>query len=254
MLEIENLSVGYNRRAVLEGVNLTVAPGEVLVLAGPNGGGKTTFLKAVGGYEKPLAGRVLLNGQDVQGMKKRERAEMVGFVFQGQGAVWPFSVEETIAQGRFPYRGVFGAEKPNDQSAVEKAIQAAGLDALRHRSVTELSGGEYQRVLIARAMAQEARVMILDEPVNNLDPKYQFMVMDLIRSMAASNMAVLVSLHDLNLAGLYGDRIAFVHRGRIAALGTPAEVLRKDILSSVYDITDAYIDKLGGMGASAAPP
>ncbi|MDR3335347.1 MAG: ABC transporter ATP-binding protein [Treponema sp.] len=235
-LELENLTIGFRDKVVLQDITLTVKPGELVALAGPNGGGKTTLLKTIGGFIPPLAGQVLLDGKNIDTMGKREKAENISFLFQNTTTLWPFTVEETIAQGRFPYRGAFGAETTADRYTVERAIKAAGLKGFEARPITELSGGEFQRVLIARAMAQEARLLLLDEPANNLDPKYQFMIMSLVRSMADSGIGALVSIHDLNLAGLFADRIALVTQGTIAALGKPDEVLRQDILSEVFDI------------------
>ncbi|MFP3090135.1 ABC transporter ATP-binding protein [Treponema sp. TIM-1] len=235
-LELENLTVGFRKKPVLSGISLGVRPGELLVLAGPNGSGKTTLLKTIGGILSPLAGRVLLDGRDTALMGKREKAGQISLLFQGTSPGWPFTVQELIAQGRFPYRGIFGAEHPGDQKAVAQAITAAGLLGFEDRPVTELSGGEFQRVLIARAMAQEAKLLLLDEPANTLDPKYQLMVMTLLRSITGTGAGALVSLHDLNLARLYADRIILIGNGTIAALGPPPEVLRKEIIGRVFDL------------------
>ncbi|MDR0588945.1 MAG: ABC transporter ATP-binding protein, partial [Spirochaetaceae bacterium] len=180
-LELENLTAGFRKKPVLAGVSFAIKPGELVALAGPNGSGKTTLLKTIGGILKPLAGRVLLDGGDTASLGKQEKARRISLLFQGTNPDWPFTVQEIIAQGRFPYRGIFGAEHPGDQRTVAQAITAAGLGGFEDRPVTELSGGEFQRVLIARAMAQEAKLLLLDEPANTLDPKYQAMVMTLIR-------------------------------------------------------------------------
>jgi iron complex transport system ATP-binding protein len=145
-----------------------------------------------------------------------------------------------VAQGRFPHRGLFAVEEPADRDAVARSIKAAGLSGYESRVVTELSGGEFQRVLIARAMTQEAPIILMDEPINNLDPKYQFIVMDLVRNLARSGLSILMSLHDLTLANAYADRVALVAGGRLAALGRPGEVLREDTLTSVFEIPPGY--------------
>jgi iron complex transport system ATP-binding protein len=231
---LENLTVGFGKKPVLTGISLRIMAGELLVLAGPNGSGKTTLLKTIAGILKPLAGRVLLDGRDTASMGKREKAGRISLLFQGTSPGWPFTVREIIAQGRFPYQGIFGAEHARDQKAVAQAIKAAGLSGFEERPVTELSGGEFQRVLIARAMAQEAGLLLFDEPANTLDPKYQFMVMTLIRSITGTG--ALVSLHDLNLARLYADRIVLLGDGKIFALGKPPEVLREETLAEVFDL------------------
>ena len=239
-LQAENLSVGFKNKTVLEHIQFAAHTGELLVLAGPNGGGKTTLLKTLGGFLKPLDGKVLLEGRDIQGMKKREKAEGISFLFQGAGSAWPFTVKEFIAQGRYPYLGLFAREAKTDIGLMEKAIHAAGLENYRDRPITELSGGEFQRTLIARAITQESSLILMDEPVNNLDPKYQLMVMDLIRSLTETGITVILSIHDLNLARLYATRVALIANGAIAALGPPAEALREDILIAVYDIPPKY--------------
>ncbi|MDR2633459.1 MAG: ABC transporter ATP-binding protein [Treponema sp.] len=235
-LKLENLKIGFTHQVILSDMSLSVEPGELLALAGPNGGGKTTLLKTIGGLLKPLAGRILLDGKDIQHMGKKEKAGNISFLFQSATPDWPFTVQEAVAQGRAPYRGIFAAETALDKEATTRALMTAGLSGFEDRRVTELSGGEYQRVLIARAMAQEARLLLLDEPANNLDPKYQYMVMNLVRSLIQRGLSALVSLHDLSLAGLYADRIALVHQGGIAALGKPEEVLREGILAQVFGI------------------
>ncbi|MDR2484881.1 MAG: ABC transporter ATP-binding protein [Treponema sp.] len=235
-LELENLAIGFKHKPIIRGLALTVKSGELVALAGPNGSGKTTLLKTIGGLLRPLSGRVFLDGKDIAGMGKRERAGRISFLFQGNASDWPFSVEEIVMQGRFPYRRFFSSDRASDRRAAERAILAAGLAGFERRLVTELSGGEFQRVLIARAMAQEAKLLLLDEPANNLDPKYQYMVMNLVRSMANSGQAALVSLHDFNLASLYADRIILVNKGKAAAIGKPAEVLQEGILNDVFGI------------------
>jgi iron complex transport system ATP-binding protein len=274
-LELRNLSAGYpggrgysggrdhagggfraagrTGRPVLEGISFSVKAGELAVLAGPNGSGKTTLLKTAGGLIPPLGGTVLLGGRDGASLKRRERAAYTAFLFQGALPSWPFTVREFIAQGRFPRTGIFGAGDGEDREAVEDALREAGLRGFEERPVTELSGGEFQRVLIARAMAQGAALLLLDEPCNNLDPKYRLAVMDLIRGMTRRGTAVLMSLHDLALAQRYADRIILLHRGGIAAMGTPGETgetgvtgvtLGEDVLERVFEVPRATIHSL----------
>jgi iron complex transport system ATP-binding protein len=243
-LELEQLSIGFGKKAILSDLTLAFKPGELIALTGPNGSGKTTLLKTIGGLLKPLAGTVMLDGRDITLMGKREKALKISLLFQSATSDWGFTVEEMVSHGRFPHHAFFtrGAAKnaePTaglDKSIVEKAMRSAGLSGFDHRVVTELSGGEFQRVLIARAIAQEAGLLLLDEPANNLDPKYQYMVMNLVRSMTAFGRVAIVSIHDLNLASLYADRIMLVGKGGLVAMGKPGEVLREDILEAVFGI------------------
>ncbi|MDR2534449.1 MAG: ABC transporter ATP-binding protein [Treponema sp.] len=236
ILKLEKLSIGFKQKTIINELTISINAGELIALAGPNGGGKTTLLKTIGGLLPPLRGRILLDGKAPSTMSKRERAEQISFLFQSASSDWPFTVEELIAQGRFPYQGLFRADTASDQKSIAQAIQSAGLTGYEQRRVTELSGGEFQRVLIARSMAQEAKLLLLDEPANNLDPKYQYMVMNLVRSMTNAGQTALVSIHDLNLASLYADRIILLTKGNVAAIGTPAEALRENILQEVFGI------------------
>jgi iron complex transport system ATP-binding protein len=242
LLELRDAAVGYQGKTVLTGLTLSVNRGEVVVLAGPNGSGKTTLLKTAAGVIAPKAGTVTLFGKNATGMNRRERAGKTAILFQGTLINWPFTVEEIIKQGQFSQRNFWGSlgknknRRENAENAARRAILEAGLSGYEERLVTELSGGELQRVLIARSIAQGAELLLLDEPVNNLDPKYQNAVMDLVRQMTRRGRGVLVSLHDLNLAALYADRIAFVSQGRIAYTGTPAEILTTETLEQVYGI------------------
>jgi iron complex transport system ATP-binding protein len=170
-------------------------------------------------------------------MTKPEQAAASAFLFQNTPMAWPFTVRETVAQGRFRRLGWFGLETAADREAAEAAMEAAGLAGCGDRRVTELSGGELQRVLIARAIAQAAGTLLLDEAVNNLDPRYQVLIMEMIRAMARRGAAVLISLHDLNLAALYGDRILLLSRGRAAALGVPPEVFTAGTLREVFGLS-----------------
>ncbi|MDR2417940.1 MAG: ABC transporter ATP-binding protein [Treponema sp.] len=261
-LELERLSIGFGKKTILSGLSLSVKPGELIALTGPNGSGKTTLLKTIGGLLKPLAGTALLDGRDITLMSKREKAMKISLLFQSATSDWGFTVEELVNQGRFPHHGFFkrGAAQNTGQTAVldkaivGKAIRSAGLSGFEHRAVTELSGGEFQRVLIARAMSQEAGLLLLDEPANNLDPKYQYMVMNLVRSMTAFGRVAIVSLHDLNLASLYADRVMLVGKGGLVAMGRPSEVLREDILEAVFGIPLVIAPHIHDSGIQAVFP
>jgi len=245
-LELRGISAGYNtggrNRVVVRNVDLSVSEGELLVLAGPNGSGKTTLIKIAGGLLTPLEGKVKIDGKEPGRMKPKARAAYTAFLFQVRDSPWPFTVRETVAQGRFFRRGWFGAENREDREAVNAALEKAGLLPLAERPLTELSGGELQRVYIARCMAQEAAFLLLDEPENNLDPKYSFLIFSLLHDLVKEGRGAIVSLHDLRLASLFADRIALLSLdGSICALGTPEEVLTEEKLSRVYGLNPELV-------------
>jgi iron complex transport system ATP-binding protein len=226
---VEKLSTGYQDRAVLKDLSLELREGELLVLAGPNGSGKTTLLKTIAGLIKPRSGRILIRGRDLGTLPSRERAALLAFLFQESGPRWPFTVEELASQGRFRSRAA-----PGDREALGEALKASGLLGFEDRPVTELSGGEFQRVLIARALFQGAPLLLLDEPANNLDPRYQNMVMSILKTLTTRGLSALVSLHDLNLAALYADRVALLSGEGLRALGVPKEVFAPELLEEVF--------------------
>jgi iron complex transport system ATP-binding protein len=201
----------------------------MLVIAGPNGSGKTTLLKTAGGILKPLAGKVFVEGRDGLFLSKKEWALYRAYIFQAAFPSWPFTVYETVWQGRYLRKDKGG------KIAVERAIEAAGLSGFEDRPVTELSGGEYQRVLVARAMAQEAKLLILDEPCGSLDPGYRDMVMGLLKKMIAEGAAAIVSLHDLDLAVRHAGRAALLYGGQIRASGAPGEIFREENLRGIFE-------------------
>lgn len=233
-LETRELRVGYEKRIILGPLNLSLGSGELLVLIGPNGSGKTTLLKTLAGLLSPMGGEVLLEGKSLSQFASFARSKKIAFLPQNSSVSWPFTVEELVAQGRFPYRRWFGSESQADKDAVEEALDRACLRELRHRLATELSGGELQRVLIARSIAQRSRILLLDEPVSQLDPKFQITVLDLIKNLTQVGFAAIASVHDLNLAALYADRIALFSEGSLLALGKVQEVLREDLLLRAF--------------------
>jgi iron complex transport system ATP-binding protein len=257
-LELSGIYAGYNRKqkgqsepadaagsVVLRDINLSVRAGELLVLAGPNGSGKTTLLKTAGGLLPPLKGKVMINGKEISGMKPRERAARTAFLFQGRDSPWPFTVRETVSQGRFARQGWLGGETGEDREAVAAALEKADLSGLAERPITELSGGELQRVYIARCIAQGAAFLLLDEPENNLDPKYAFMILTLLADLAAEGRGAILSLHDLRLASRFAHRIALLAiDGTISSLGPPAEVLTGENLGRVYDMPAELVRSL----------
>ena len=237
MLEIQSISVQYRQRTVVDQVSLAVPRGEVLAIIGPNGAGKSTLMRAVSGVLPIASGRVLWGGSDLAQLSPAQRARRLAVVPQARQLPPAFSVYQTVLMGRTPYLGWMGRTDPSDHKLVSEALEQTCLLENADRRVGELSGGEQQRVLLARALAQDAPVLLMDEPTTHLDLQHQSGLLNLVRQLAVEKkLAILMVLHDLNLAGLYADRVALLVAGRLQAAGTPQQVLTEDNLSTVYHV------------------
>jgi ABC-type cobalamin/Fe3+-siderophores transport system ATPase subunit len=237
MLRIENLSVSYGARHVLNDVSLTVENGEVLALIGPNGAGKSTLVRAVSGVVPVQAGSVRKNGTDLLTASVIERARIISVVPQVASLPPAFTVWETVLLGRTPYLNFLGQVSKGDEEIVRRSLERVDAQDLIERRVGELSGGEQQRVLLARALAQSTPVLLLDEPTSHLDLHHQVDLLELVRRLAHDDgLAVLVAVHDLNLAARYADRIALLVEGEIKAIGSPQQVLRPELISEAYQL------------------
>lgn len=232
LLELERIGAVRDGRRVLDAVSANIGPGEVVGLLGPNGAGKTTLLRACLGLQ-PVSGRVTLGGRPVGALSPRERALRAAYIPQDRGIAWPVTVAALVALGRIPHRAGAAA----DRKAVDAALAALDLEALRDRPATALSGGERARVLIARALAQEAPLVLADEPSAGLDPAHALALIARFRELAAAGRGVLVALHDLGLAARGCDRLLLLEAGRLVADGPPEAVLTPATLSRVYGIT-----------------
>jgi iron complex transport system ATP-binding protein len=237
MLAIRSLSVKFGDFTALQGVSLDVQPGEILAVIGPNGAGKSTLIRAASGVTPAASGSIQISGQEMNRLSIAERARFIAVVPQARSLPPAFSVFQAILLGRTPYLGWLGHFGVRDQELANKAMQRVELAHLADHRVGDLSGGEQQRVLLGRALTQEAPVMLLDEPTTHLDLHYQAVFLALIRKLVIENhLCVLMAVHDLNLAGLYADRVALLVEGRIQVSGTPEEVLTEENLTRVYDI------------------
>ncbi len=233
MIHVEQLSVARGGRIVLHGADLLADQGEVVGVVGPNGSGKTTLLLALNRALRASEGTVVIDGDDLAGLPRREIARRVAVVAQDSDASLPLRVRDAVGLGRLASRSLFSYGNAADRSLIHDALaQVQALD-LADRLVTQLSGGERQRILVARAIAQQASHLLLDEPTNHLDLHHQFSLLSLVTSL---NCTVVMVLHDLNLAARYCQRLILVHQGRIVATGTPQEVLTPQVLEPIYQI------------------
>lgn len=234
LLALENISAVRAGLRALDGVTVTIRAGEVVGLLGPNGAGKTTLLRAALGLQR-VTGAVFLGGQAVASLDARARARHAAYIPQDRSIAWPITVRALVALGRLPYRADAGA----DARAVDDALDAMDLAHLGARPATALSGGERARALIARALAQDAALVLADEPTAGLDPAHAIALLARLREVAAMGRGVLIALHDLGLAARNCDRILILVRGRLVADGAPEAVLTADVLAQAYGITAA---------------
>ena len=234
MLNVRDLTCGYGGKPVLQNVSFTVPENGRLCILGPNGGGKTTLLRALCGL-LPHTGTVTLAGQDLAALPSKQRARQVALLTQFAPAAFGYTVEETVAMGRYAHaRGPLAGPDRADREAVRESLERTGLWALRARPVTELSGGQLQRVFLARAFAQSPRLLLLDEPTNHLDLRYQAALVDLVRDWAAApGRCAVAVLHDINLALAFADRVLLLDGGTVAACA-PAETFDLGLLDAAY--------------------
>jgi iron complex transport system ATP-binding protein len=235
-LAAEHLDFGYSGRRVGSDVSLSLEAGEVLCLLGPNGSGKTTFFKTLLGLLPPQGGQVLVDGADLQSSGRGEVARRVSYVPQAHATFFPFTVREVVLMGRTAHLGLFSSPSRRDREIAQAAIERMQLAHLADSVYTRISGGERQLVLIARALAQDARIIVLDEPTANLDFGNQVRVVEHIRSLARAGMGVLLSTHDPDQAFVCADRVAMLHEGRLARIGAPAETITAESLQQLYGV------------------
>lgn len=236
-LTVEELAVGYGKkRTVLHGVDLEVNRGELVGLLGPNGSGKSTFIKAVAGIASHTAGELHWDGDvDLAALQRRDLAKLVAYVPQSISLTFSLDVREAVLLGRTPYFGT--RPRDEDWEHVERAIALLGLTDLAERQVSELSGGQAQRVLIARAIAQDPTVLLLDEPTSALDIRYQWQTLTLARQVAREgDVAAVIAIHDLNQAARFCDRVVFLQDGHIVADGRPVDVYSSELIEQVYGV------------------
>jgi iron complex transport system ATP-binding protein len=235
-LVAEDVHLAYDGRRVVHGISLDVAPGQFTAVIGPNGCGKSTLLRALVRLLHPEQGSVRLDGTELRRMATKQVARQVGLLPQSPIAPDGIAVRDLVARGRFPHQGMLRRWSAEDEQAVAEALTRTRTLDLAERPVDELSGGQRQRVWIAMVLAQQTPILLLDEPTTFLDPAHQVEVLDLLAELRAHGRTIVTVLHDLNQAGRYADRIVAVRAGRLAAAGTPAEVLTAERLHAIFDL------------------
>jgi iron complex transport system ATP-binding protein len=232
-LQVDRVSWSVDGRPILRDVSLAVDPGSITGLIGPNGSGKSTLLRCIYRALKPDSGSITLDGNDLIRMDSRETARRVAVVLQEYPSDFQFTVGEIVSMGRNPHKGMFDRDTSEDRGIIRDALTRVGLAGFSHRNFNTLSGGEKQRVIIARTLAQQTDFLVLDEPTNHLDIRYQLETMELVRDLGLTTLA---ALHDLNIAADYCDLIHVIDSGRIVASGRPSEVLQPDIIAEVFGV------------------
>ncbi len=233
-IEARTVSAGYGSSDVLHDVSMHLVPGEFVGLIGPNGCGKTTLLRVLSGVLRSRSGQVLLNGAPASSMPSRYRARSIAFVPQSEPTLFDFTVREIVLMGRHPHVNGMSGEGPEDFAAATRAMAMTDTLELADRPVTRLSGGEHRRTLIARALAQAAPILLLDEPTAHLDLTHQADILNLVRTAVSQSASALAALHDLNLAAEFCDRLILMKEGRIASEGVPDQVLTEGALRDAY--------------------
>jgi iron complex transport system ATP-binding protein len=236
LLKLQDGSFCYGDKDIFSGLNLAVNRGELLCVLGSNGCGKTTLLKCLTGSLKLGRGHVFLKDNDIHSMNSIEIARSMGFVFQEHSPPFPFSVMEVVQMGRAPHLRLFASPSPRDKAVAEKVLEKVGMLHLSKKPYTQISGGERQLVLIARTLAQEPEVILLDEPTSHLDFKNQTLVLRMIKKLAQNGLAVLMTSHLPDHALLFSSRVALMKSGRFLSVGKPEEVMTEESLKETYGI------------------
>jgi iron complex transport system ATP-binding protein len=241
MVEVENLRAGYGTIVALRDVSLIVNRGEMMAVVGPNGSGKSTLLRVLSGVLVPMAGSIRVAGRELAAYPRRRLARMTAVVPQETSTDFSFSIEEVVLMGRAPHLGRLGFPGEHDLSVAREAMARMGVEHLCGRGLQEISGGERQRVIIARALVQEPEILLLDEPTSHLDIRHQVEIYDLMAELNAERgITVMSVLHDLNLAAMYFRRVAVLSEGTVHSIGPSAEVLTYKTIKAVYG-TEVYV-------------
>ncbi|MEM9954839.1 MAG: ABC transporter ATP-binding protein [Chloroflexota bacterium] len=233
-LDVQRVSWEVETQRIIHDIRLRVQANEFVGLLGPNGSGKSTLLRCIYRSLQPSTGEMYLNGQNLLTLPAKEVAQKMAVVLQESPIQFDFTVREMVAMGRTPHKKLFDADTSEDWQLVEDALMQVNMLGFAERSFSTLSGGEKQRVLIARALTQQAKFLVLDEPTNHLDIRYQLEILDLVSSLG---VATLAALHDLNLAAIYCDKLYILKAGEVVAEGTPNDILTAELIADVYGVS-----------------
>ncbi len=229
----EAVKMAFGEKTILHDIDFVLHNKEFVGIIGPNGSGKSTFLKCIYRVQKPTEGKIIFNGKNLDELSYRESALELAVVAQHNVYNFDFSVLEVVLMGRSPHKKMLERDNLGDYQIARKALETVGLIDFEERSFATLSGGEQQRVILARALTQQTECLVLDEPTNHLDIKYQLQIMDIVKSL---HLTVVAAVHDLNIAAMYCDRLVAIKKGQIAGAGTPRELLTEQFIYDMYDV------------------
>jgi iron complex transport system ATP-binding protein len=246
MLKVESLSFGFPGRTIGRDVSFSLAGGEVMCVLGPNGGGKTTLFRTVLGLLASHGGKILLGEKTLESLSRQEIARLIGYVPQGHSGYFAYTVRDFVLMGRTAHLGVFSVPGKVDRDVAARVLESLGMAHLAGRPITEVSGGERQLALVARALAQEPRLLLLDEPTANLDFGNQVRVLERIAALARTGISILFSSHDPDHAFLCAQRALLLAEGRALEIGAPRDVIRSDTLQRLYGVSVQVLPLAGG--------
>lgn len=236
-LQVQNLKFGYKRGLVLKDISFNIEKGQFISIIGPNGSGKSTILKLLNNLYSPKKGNIFIEGKNIYGYKKRDLAQKIALVPQDTFLDYEFTVEDVVLMGRHPYKKRFQKEDENDFKIVEEALKMTNTLHLRDKLITEISGGERQRVVIARALAQNPSIILLDEPTSHLDINHQIEILNLLKRLnQEKSTTIVIVIHDINIASRYSDEIIMINEGKIVGIGRPEEVITKKNIEETYNL------------------
>lgn len=253
-LKTENLSVGYSGKVLIHDINLSVERGKILTLIGPNGAGKSTILKTITKHLEKIAGVVTIENQNISKWSNKELAKRLSVMLTERISPELMTCEQVVAMGRYPYTNHFGALTPEDKRVVQESLRLVRAEELANRSFSDISDGQRQRIMLARAICQDPEIIVLDEPTSYLDIRHKIELLDILRKMAAEkNVAVVMSLHEIDLAAKISDQIICIKGDRIELFGTPEEVFSDARISELYEIKTGSFNTLFGSVELMAP-